>query len=117
MIGQDFEKLQNSGKLLMDYLKILARNIYYLALEPFKKEYDNYRDDHVIFRNLTQASGIIIKQNGEMTIFLYPSTNYSTKMRKIVEITLQLYNKNSSITAGEKELPFKLKLGDYSRGC
>ncbi len=113
-IEQDFEKLQTKNKLLMDYLKILARNIFYLTLAPFKEEYDNYRDDHVIFRNLTNASGMIITKNQHLEILLYPTANYSPKTRKIIEVILEFYNSKSSITVGEKKVPFTLKLPDYS---
>jgi hypothetical protein len=41
----------------MDNLRVIARNVFYAALGPFKKAYNNYRDDHDQFRHLTQCSG------------------------------------------------------------
>ena len=48
----------------MDVIKILARNIFYKLLRIFRPIYDNFREDHKLLRELTQASGIIeIKKN------------------------------------------------------
>ena len=46
MIQADRVKLEPSSKRLLDVLRITARNGFYQALQPFKKSYDNYRDDH-----------------------------------------------------------------------
>jgi hypothetical protein len=43
----------------MDCLRVIARNLFYAALAPFKSAYNNYRDDHDQFRQLTQASGVL----------------------------------------------------------
>jgi hypothetical protein len=36
--------------------RVIARNVFYAALGPFKKAYNNYRDDHDQFRQLTQSA-------------------------------------------------------------
>ena len=59
LIENDYKCLNTPNKKYTDYIKIIARNKFYKVLEPFKKKYDNYRDDHVIFRNLSQAQGLI----------------------------------------------------------
>ena len=46
MIQADMVKLEPSSKRLLDVLRITARNGFYQALQPFKKSYDNYRDDY-----------------------------------------------------------------------
>ena len=51
-------KMDSPCKRLMDVLRITARNLFYQALQPFKKAYDNYRDDHDHFRKLTQLQKI-----------------------------------------------------------
>ena len=49
MIQADMVKLEPQSKRLMDILRITARNGFYDALQPFKKDYDNYRDDPQLF--------------------------------------------------------------------
>jgi hypothetical protein len=46
MIAANMVRLEPQSKRLMDTLRITVRNLFYRALEPFKKAYDNYRDDH-----------------------------------------------------------------------
>ncbi len=91
-IKEDFCKLNTSQKLLMDSVKILARNIFYLIMEPFKKLYDNYRDDHVIFRNLTRSHGCIRFKENIVDVILFPTAHYQPKMRSIVETILEQIN-------------------------
>ena len=69
----------------MDTLKLIARNSFYQALQPFKKEYNNYRDDHVLFRNLTHANGIMISSRYMVEIQLFPSAHYTPALRNIVK--------------------------------
>jgi hypothetical protein len=52
-------RLDTSNKRLLDSLKLITRNAFYQALQPFKSAYNNYRDDHELFRNLTQADGVL----------------------------------------------------------
>jgi hypothetical protein len=50
-------RLDPDKKRLMDNFRVIARNVFYAALGPFKKAYNNYRDYHDQFRQLTQCSG------------------------------------------------------------
>jgi hypothetical protein len=61
LIQQQMVRLDTRNKQLMDSLKLIARNAFYQALQPFKTAYNNYRDDHEMFRNLTQADGVLIE--------------------------------------------------------
>lgn len=55
----------------MDAIKLLDRNKFYLSFQLFKQKYDNYRDDHLIFRHLTKSAGIIENiNNGTIEITL-----------------------------------------------
>ncbi len=47
---ENYVRLDTANKSLMDALKIFARNSFYKQLEPFKARYNNYRDDHDLFR-------------------------------------------------------------------
>jgi len=59
LIQEKMVRLDPEKKRLMDSLRVIARNVFYKALAPFKKAYNNYRDDHDQFRQLTQASGVL----------------------------------------------------------
>ena len=59
MIASDMVRMEPQSKRLMDSLKVLARNVFYQALQPFKEAYDNYRDDHDYFRQLSLAAGVL----------------------------------------------------------
>lgn len=88
MIQADMVKMEGQCKRLMDVLRITVRNLFYQALQPFKKAYDNYRDDHDYFRKLTQCPGVMEVRAQEIVIHLMPRTNYGGELRKAVIQTL-----------------------------
>jgi len=95
----------------MDCIKIIARNIFYKALEPFKEKYDNYRDDHVIFRNLSQAHGVVSFNDDNVDVTIFPTGHLQPKVRKIVEeIFHQINNKETKLPDGSGRKVY-LKLG------
>ncbi len=61
LIQQRTVRLDTRNKRLLDSLKLIARNAFYQALQPFKTAYNNYRDDHELFPDPTRGgwSGII----------------------------------------------------------
>ena len=84
MIQSQMVKMDGQCKRLMDILRITVRNLFYQALQPFKKAYDNYRDDHDYFRKLTQSPGVMEVRAEEIVIHLMPRTNYGGELRKAV---------------------------------
>jgi hypothetical protein len=52
-------EVQGEKKYLIDVIKITASNLFYAVMKPFKKAYNNDRDDYVWFRHLTQSGGTI----------------------------------------------------------
>lgn len=93
MIQGQMVRMDSQCKRLMDVLRITARNLFYQALQPFKKAYDNYRDDHDHFRNLTQSPGVLEVSGGQIVIHLLPRTNYGGGLRKVVSQTLEEINR------------------------
>jgi len=92
MIQAQMVKMEGQCKRLMDVLRITVRNLFYQALQPFKKAYNNYRDDHDYFRKLTQSPGVIDVRAQEIVIHLMPRTNYGGELRKAVIQTLEAIN-------------------------
>ena len=87
-----FQKLDTAKKSIMDGVKVLARNVFYERLAPFKDAYDNYRDDHVLFRNLTRSPGLI-RETGEGTeVILIPQACFPPKVIKIMHSLLETFN-------------------------
>ena len=76
----------------MDMLKLIARNAFYKELTPFKRMYDNYRDDHALFRNLTHAHGLVFQQSDSVEAVLFPTAHHPPKLRRIVEVLLDEIN-------------------------
>ena len=85
LLDENYRRLDTSSKKLMDALKLIARNVFYESLQPFKKKYNNYRDDHALFRNLTHAHGTMILHAEEVEVYLFPTAHYPPALRKIVE--------------------------------
>lgn len=92
MIQADMVKLEPSSKRLLDVLQITARNGFYQALQPFKKSYDNYRDDHGQFRLLTHSPGVLEVGSTEVLIHLFPGGSYGGEFQRLVSQTLETIN-------------------------
>ncbi len=92
LIEQDFQKLDTDTKSFMDAIKVMARNMFYMALQPFKEKYNNYRDDHVLFRYLTLSGGTIAENNHGYKIMLQPQMEYQPKVKKIINQLLDQIN-------------------------
>ena len=112
LIEQDCVRLDTRNKYLMDVLKLLARNIFYKMLEPFKKEYDNYRDDHVLFRSLTQSDGVIKQQGDQVEVILLPKPNYPPKVRRIMEQYLANINETHPLMPDGSNRQIHFRLGE-----
>lgn len=111
LIENGFKRLNTSNKKYMDCIKIIARNIFYKALEPFKEKYDNYRDDHVIFRNLTQAHGVVSFSRETVNVTIFPTAHLQPKVRKIVEEVFQDTNNKEAKLPDGSGRKVKLELG------
>ncbi len=95
LIEDDFYKLDTLKKSLMDGIKIMARNLFYLSFQPFKEAYDNYRDDPVLFRHLTRSAGLIRETDDEVEVLLLPEANFPPKVVGIIKDLLNQLNRSS----------------------
>lgn len=92
LIEQKYRQLDTTQKSVMDALKLIARNSFYGMLQPFKVQYDNFRDDHAIFRNLTRAHGVLTDSVDVVLVQLFPTAHYPPALRNIVEDMLERLN-------------------------
>ena len=92
LINNDYKKLDTNVKSYMDAMKILARNIFYLAFEPFKEKYNNYRDDHFLFRHLSHSPGLLEKNGQMLNVKLFPGMEFTPKTKKVIRHILNKIN-------------------------
>jgi hypothetical protein len=89
LVEQGMVRMDSANKTLMDAIKITARNLFYQALAPFKAAYNNYRDDHDYFRQLTQSAGVLNLTDRQVQVHLVPKVNFPAKLQKIISAILQ----------------------------
>ena len=94
LIEQGMVRLRTEKKHLMDVVKITARNLFYQSLEPFRKLYDNFRDDHVWFRHLTEITGLIDACD-QVKCHLIENADYPRSVYEVIEETLALFNQSA----------------------
>lgn len=94
LIEQAMVRLRTEKKHLMDVIKITARNLFYQSLEPFRKLYDNFRDDHVWFRHLTEITGLIDACD-HVKCHLIKNADYPKSVHEVIEETLTLFNQSA----------------------
>ena len=92
LIELGYNKLDTNTKDFMDAIKMLARNMFYIAFQPFKEKYNNYRDDHVLFRHLTRSAGTIYSTTNGIKVGLSPQMEYQPKIKKIMSQVLDEIN-------------------------
>jgi hypothetical protein len=114
LIAEGKVRLNTQNKHLMDALKIIARNEFYQSLQPFKRAYNNYRDDHDYFRQLTQASGVLELKAGQSTIHLLPKVNYPPHLRRMVEGYLDQLNRTGVRMPDGSGRPLQFRLAKKS---
>jgi hypothetical protein len=110
MIEEQMVRMEPHNKRLMDSLRVIARNAFYEVLAPFKKAYNNYRDDHDQFRQLTQASGVLEVGVGQIVVHLLPRVSYSPQLRRIIAKMLEAVNEQQPVLpdGSGRRLKFRL---------
>ena len=110
LIEQRAEKMKGEPKRLMDALRILARNLFYIMLGPFKESYDNYRDDHVIFRSLTGSGGTIEADENEVRCRLVLTPDYPSAIRRHLEAYLEQWHDRVPLFPDGSGRPIRIEL-------
>jgi hypothetical protein len=114
MIEEKMVRLDPEKKRLMDSLRVIARNVFYKAPQPFKKAYNNYRDDHGQFRQLTQASGVLEVCPDQIVAHLMPRVNYPPRLRRIIATVLEGINTQTPVLPDGSNRRLKLRLARRS---
>lgn len=111
LIQAQCRKLNTSSKQVYDALKLIARNAFYTELAPFKKAYDNYRDDHTIFRNLTRSPGLLTTTESQLIATLHPTAAHPPARRKLIEALFETMNQTGLILPDGSGRRVQIELG------
>jgi hypothetical protein len=114
LIEEKMVRLDPEKKRLMDSLRVIARNVFYKAIQPFKKAYNNYRDDHDQFRQLTQSSGVLEVHPDQILVHLMPRVNYPPQLRRIITAVLDGINTQKPVLPDGSGRSLKLRLAQRS---
>ena len=114
LIEQKMVRMDPAKKRLMDQLRVIARNVFYKALAPFKKAYDNYRDDHDQFRQLTQSAGVLEITKDSIVVNIMPRVSFSPQLRRIISKVLEGLNEQQPVLPDNSSRKLILRLGDRS---
>ncbi len=77
--------------------------MFYNLLRPFKSGYDNFRDDHMLFRHFTRSPGLIRETDNSVDIILIPQACFPPKVITIFKALKWL---NSLILLRLKKMVF-----------
>lgn len=85
LIKEEYIKLNFMPKSFMDAIKIISRNIIYELLNLFRPIWNNYRNDHVILKELLSCVGFINETEKKIYIKLNPTREFpNTEKQKIL---------------------------------
>ena len=113
LIAKDSVRLVSDKKNLLDVIKIVARNVFYQALEPFKQLYNNYRDDHVWFRHLSECGGVTLMPSDAqdpIQCYLVLKADLPQKVRQCFDQIIDQFNQSQSTTLTSPYHKIKLKI-------
>ena len=88
LIQEEYVKLNFMPKSFMDVIKIISRNIIYELMKIFRPIWNNYRNDHVILRELLSSIGFIQDTEKHIYIRLTPSRMFSKKQKQKILLFL-----------------------------
>ncbi len=106
------QKLNTQQKQLMDVIKIIAHNIFYLKFKEFKEQYNNYRDDHMIFREISRADAILTQKEDYTELAIIPKMNIPPQIEKICTNIYDIIN-SKKLTINNNQI-LKLKMSNSS---
>ena len=110
LIEEQYWRLDARRKAFMDAIRLSCRNMFYCLFDVFRPMYNNYRDDHVVLRELTRSMGVIEKREGVVVVQLFPAMEFPPKMRRIVKGFLKEMSERINRHFGGRYLPIRIQL-------
>jgi len=112
LIKMGKQKMDTNTKKLVDVIKIISRNIFYKTVEKFRSDQNDYRDDLLIFREVTRANGVIREKGNELIISLCPVMELTPKMKRNINKTITEINANDIEMPNRPASKITLELAD-----
>ena len=112
LIDDQYVRLEMRGKAYMDAIRMSCRNIFYSLMEIFRPMYNNYRDDHVILRELTRSMGIIQKRDGMIDCQLLLAIEFQPGVRRLVSEFLERISEYINEYFAGRYLPIQIRLSE-----
>jgi hypothetical protein len=110
LIEEQYWQLDSRRKAFMDAIRLSSRNIFYSLLNVFRPMYNNYRDDHVVLRELTRSMGLVEKRDGLVIVQLLPAMEFPPKIRRIVKEFLKVMSEQINEHFAGRYLPICIEL-------
>lgn len=88
LIKEEYIKLNFMPKSFMDAIKIISRNIIYELMNLFRPIWNNYRNDHVILRELLSCVGSINETDKAIYLQLNPTRQFANKEKEKILLFL-----------------------------
>jgi hypothetical protein len=79
LIDNHYRFLDTRCKGMLDALRITASNMFAALVAVFRPIYGNYRNDHVMLRNLTRADGFLHCVDGILHVQLWPKGRFQKR--------------------------------------
>ena len=112
LIDDQYVRLEMRGKAYMDAIRMSCRNIFYSVMEIFRPMYNNYRDDHVILRELTRSMGIIQKRDGMIDCQPLLAIEFQPGVRRLVSEFLERISEYINEYFAGRYLPIQIRLSE-----
>jgi hypothetical protein len=110
LLAENYSRLDTGCKLLMDALRVTARNIFAMTISHFRGYYDNLRDDHAILRLVTQSPGWVHYDGRQLCVALEPRASFSKKQVSAVNAFLESMGDKMSVHFTDKYPPVRIAL-------
>jgi len=88
LIDSHYRLLDTGEKEMLDALRITASNMFADLLAVFRPIYGNYRNDHVMLRNLTRADGFAHRVDGILYLRLWLKGRFQPRQTNALRVFL-----------------------------
>jgi len=114
LIDGAYRLLDTRRKSCMDALRVAASNMFRNVQQRFRAICDNFRDDHVFVRMLTQCSGSMTRSDEHVLLKLWiPGTLQPHRVRAIETLLKEIEHQTNSELAGARPMRLKLIVGPF----
>ena len=115
LIEQNYRILDIRAKAYFDAHRIVAANMFRNQLQYFRPIYGNYRNDHVMLRQLTRADGFVREIDGCIHIDLWLKGRFQKKQLAAFKTFLAESTENINHYFAGRAQPVRITLWDSTK--